>query len=50
VAESFEAVREKMRQSLSPEEYAKQLSKINDMLSEITKKRRVLAETKVENQ
>jgi hypothetical protein len=43
-------VREKMRQSLSPEEYAKQLSKINDMLSEITKKRRVLAETKVENQ
>jgi formylglycine-generating enzyme required for sulfatase activity/TolB-like protein len=38
------------RQSLSPEEYAKQLSIINDMLSEITKKRRVLAETKVESQ
>jgi len=39
-----------MRQSLSPEEYAKQLSKINDMLSEITKKRRALAEAKAEGQ
>ena len=33
------------RQSLSPEEYAKQLSKINDVLSEIAKKRRALADT-----
>ena len=38
------------RKLLNDQECAKQLSKINGILSEIAKKRRVLAETEAENQ